>query len=145
MCFHFVPPHSALSKCKVAPRFKALLLFKNVICWGRGRGAFLSIQYVSSLNSRKRLFIYIYLKNPIRPIRFLCSALISLDLLHFLPQMENSREQSCFPLGPTSFRATYLPVSGCQTVSVYKTQAIYFVHIRVCLSSLFTRCLLFRC
>lgn len=76
-----------------------------------------------------------------RPIRFCCSLTISPDLLHFLLQTGNSGEQSCFPSGPTSFRATYLPVSECQTFSVYKTQAIYFVQIRV--SSHFTHCLCF--
>lgn len=76
-----------------------------------------------------------------RPIRFCRSLTISPDLLHFLLQTGNSGERSCFPSGPTSFRATYLPVSECQTFSVYKTQAIYFVQIRV--SSLFTHCLCF--
>lgn len=84
-------------------------------------------------------------KNTSRPIRFCRSLTISMDLLHFLSQTENSREQHSFPLGPTSFRATYLPVSECQTVSVYKTQAIYFLQIRVCLSSQFTHCLFFCC
>lgn len=91
------------------------------------------------LTSHMSLFTSI-INTTSRPIRF-CRSLTIPDLLHFLLQKENSGEQSCFPSGPTSFRATYLPVSECQTFSVYKTQAIYFVQIRV--SSLFTHCLWF--
>lgn len=92
------------------------------------------------LTSHMSLFSSI-INTASQPIRFCRSLTISLDLLHFLLQTGNSGEQSCFPSGPTSFRATYLPVSECQTFSVYKTQAIYFVQIRV--SSLFTHCLCF--
>lgn len=92
------------------------------------------------LTSHMSLFTSI-INTTSRPIRFCRSLTISPDLLHFLLQTGNSGEQSCFPSGPTSFRATYLPVSECQTFSVYKTQAIYFVQIRG--SSLFTHTLCF--
>lgn len=139
MCFPFIPAHTALSFQRFSSSCKHKLSRAEKI---KLKWPFLSIRAVPPLDSHMRLFIK---KTSIGPIRFLCSALISLDLLHFLPSMENSREENSFPLGPTSFRATYLPVSGCQTVSEYKTQAIYFVHIRVCCGSLFTRCLFFSC
>lgn len=104
------------------------------------RAPVISFLHVFCLTSHMSRFTSI-INTSSRPIRFCCSLTISPDLLHFLLQTGNSGEQRCFPSGPTSFRATYLPVSECQTFSVYKTQAIYFVQIRV--SSLFTHCLCF--
>lgn len=62
--------------------------------------------------------------------------MVSQDSSYFPTQTENSREPSSFPSGPASFRATYLPVSGCLSVSV-KRRTIYFPQITVCLGSLF--------